>query len=48
MTVAEIAPANSQNRASGAKNSLVARSVKWKKRKDLRGKTKMAELRIGV
>ena len=38
----------SQNLASGANSSRVGRSRKWLRRDDLRGKTTMAEMLIGV
>ena len=47
-TVPEIVPATAPNEASRANSSQVARSRKLLKREDLRGKTKMAEMLIGV
>jgi hypothetical protein len=47
-SVPEIVPASFQNRASGANSSQVARSRKCLKREDLRGKTTLAEMLIGV
>ena len=48
LTVPTIVPETRQNRVSRAYASQLARSVKWKKMKDLRGKTKMSERRISV
>jgi hypothetical protein len=47
-TVSTIVPETRQNIASGANASQLDRSVKWKRVKDLRGKTTMAEMLIGV
>jgi hypothetical protein len=46
--VPEIVPASAQNGASGANTSQIARSRKRLKCEDLRGKTAMAEMLIGV
>jgi len=47
-TVPTIVPETRQNSVSRANTSQLARSVKWKRVKDLRGKTKMSERRISV
>jgi hypothetical protein len=47
-TVPTIVPETRQNSVSRAHASQLARSVKWKNVKDLRGKTKMVEKRISV
>jgi hypothetical protein len=47
-TVPEIVPASRQNRAFRAKSSQLGRSRKLLKRSNLRGKTAMAEMLIGV
>jgi hypothetical protein len=47
-TVPTIVPETRQNSAPRADASQLARSVKWKRVKDLRGKTAMAEMLIGV
>jgi hypothetical protein len=47
-TVPEIVPANSKNQPSRANSSQFARSRKVIETQDLRGKTKMAEMLIGV
>jgi hypothetical protein len=41
-TVPKIVPETRQNSASRANSSQLARSLKWKRVKDLRGKTKMS------
>jgi len=46
--VPEIVPAARQSSVSQANASQFARSLKWKKKKDLRGKTKIAEKLIDV
>ncbi len=47
-TVPTIVPETRQNSVSRAYASQLARSVKWKRVKDLRGKMKMVERRISV
>jgi NAD(P)-dependent dehydrogenase (short-subunit alcohol dehydrogenase family) len=47
-TVPTIVPETWQNSASRANASQLDRSVKWKRVKDLRGKSKMSERRIYV
>jgi hypothetical protein len=48
IVVPTIVPAMRQNRASRANSSQLARSGKWQKRKDLRGKQRFAERPISV
>ena len=47
-TVPTIVPETRQNSVSGANASQLTRSGKWKKVKDLRGKSKMPETLIDV
>jgi hypothetical protein len=46
--VPETVPAVGEDRASGANRSQVARSEKWLKREDFRGKMTMVEMLSGV